>query len=120
MAAIGLNHKVHVATGLRAETRSLYGSTLGATMTSPAPPIDVFTFADGANIGVFYVEPSEALSPVEMRRALWLEIEVDDPAATSKALAKLGIHPFEYVDKEHEYFQAPGGQTFRLARTRQR
>ncbi len=120
MAAIGLNHKVHVAKGLRSETRALYEGALGASRKSPSPEIEVFTFGDGANLGVFYVEPGEALTPLEMKRALWLEIEVDDPAAVSRALGALGIRPFEYTDKEHEYFQAPGGQAFRLARKRAR
>lgn len=115
MAGIGLNHKVSVAKGLRSETRAFYEGALGTSLKSPTPLLDVFTFDDGANIGVFYVEAEEALSPAEAKRALWLEIEVDDPAVTSKAFAKLGIHPFDYVDKEHEYFQAPGGQALRLA-----
>ena len=120
MAGIGLNHKVSLAKGLESATRALYEGVLGARVKSPAPHLEIFTFGDGANIGVFYVEPREALAPQELMRALWREIEVDDPAATSKALGALGIHPFEYVDKTHEYFQAPGGQAFRLAPTRTR
>ena len=120
MAGIGLNHKVHVANGLRSETRALYEGVLGASMKSPAPNIEIFTFADGANIGVFYVDAKEALSMTDALRGLWLEIEVDDPVATSNALAALGMRPFEYADKEHEYFQALGGQPFRVARTRPR
>jgi hypothetical protein len=49
MAAIGLNHKVNVAKGLRAQTRAVYEGVLGASVTSPAPGIHIFSFADGAN-----------------------------------------------------------------------
>ena len=35
--------------------------------------------------------------------------------ATKARLGELGIAPFEYNDRTHTYFQAPGGQVFRLA-----
>jgi hypothetical protein len=118
MAKIGLNHRLSVAKDLKAETRAVYEGVLGATVTSPRPDVEVFTFSDGSGIGVFYVEPTVALTPAEHMNAIWLEFEVDNEVAAAAALGKLGLRPFEYFDKEHKYFQAPGGQAFRLARSR--
>jgi hypothetical protein len=118
MAGIGLNHKANVLKSLRNETRALYEGVFGATVKSPRPDLEVFTFADGSGIGVFYVDSAETLTQTQMMYALWLEFEVDDPAATSKALVALGMRPFDYPDTEHEYFQAPGGQVFRLSPVR--
>jgi hypothetical protein len=115
MAQIGLNHRLSVARPLKEQTRALYAGVLGATTKSPRPEVEIFRFANGSAIGVFYLEPSEALTPAQHLNALWLEFEVDDLPGTIAGLAKLGIRPFDYFDQEHHYFQAPGGQVFRLA-----
>lgn len=114
-ARIGPNHRLSVSRTLRDATRALYEGALGAARESPRPGVDVFTFDGGTGIGVFYVDPDEALTPAQHRSAIWLEFEVDDEPAVVAALAALGLHPFEYFDTTHRYFQAPGGQVFRLA-----
>ena len=118
MAQIGLNHRLSVADTLRKETRALYEGVFGATVKSAGPKIDVYTFANGSGIGVYYVDSSTALTPAQHMNALWLEFEVDDERDAAARLAKLGIKPFEYFDKQHQYFQAPGGQVFRLAQVK--
>src|SRR5277367_2260270 len=115
MAQIGLNHRLSVAKSFKQQTRALYEGVLGASVKSPRPEVEIFTFANGSGIGVFYVEPGEELTPAEHLKAIWLEFEVKDEPAAVSGLEKLGIRPFEFMDKEHKYFQAPGGQVFRLA-----
>lgn len=115
MSQIGLNHRLTVANTLQKETRALYEGVLGGTVTSPRPGVEIFTFSDGSGIGVFYVDPCEALTPEQHRKAIWLEFEVDDEPVVAGKLVHLGMKPFEYFDKAHKYFQAPGGQVFRLA-----
>jgi hypothetical protein len=115
MAQIGLNHRLNVAKPHKDATRALYQGVLGASVTSPRPDVEIFTFANSSGIGVFYVDPGEALTPAQHMRAIWLEFEVDDEPAAAAGLERLGMRPFEYFDKEHKYFQAPGGQVFRLA-----
>ena len=115
MPKIGLNHRLSVANTLKQQTRALYEGVLGASVMSPRPEVEIFTFADGSGIGVFYVEPSEALTPEQHLKAIWLEFEVDDEKSTAAKLQALGMQPIEYWDKAHKYFQAPGGQVFRLA-----
>jgi hypothetical protein len=80
--------------------------------------VDIFTFEDGASIATFYVPGERALTPAQHLRAIWLEFEVGDVAKVSGQLAQLNIEPFEYEDQTHPYFQAPGGQVFRLASKR--
>jgi hypothetical protein len=116
MAQIGLNHRLSVLNTLKEQTRALYEGVLGATVKSPRPDVEIFTFANGSGIGVFYIDPAEALTPMEHMKAIWLEFEVDDESAVAAGLEKLGMRPFEYFDEEHKYFQAPGGQVFRLAK----
>ena len=115
MSHIGLNHRLSVANRFKQQTRALYEGVLGATVTSPRPDVEIFTFANGSGIGVFYVDPSEALTPEQHLRAIWLEFEVEDEKTTGAKLEALGMRPFKYFDKAHEYFQAPGGQVFRVA-----
>jgi hypothetical protein len=115
MSQIGPNHHLTVANTLKKETRALYEGALEGTVKSPRPDIEIFTFSDGSGIGVSYVDPREALTPQQHRKAIWLEFEVDDVPAVASKLGRLGMEPFEYFDKAHKYFQAPGGQVFRLA-----
>ena len=57
----------------------------------------------------------QAHTPLQRLRAIRLGFEVADVARTTDALARLEIKAFEYEDRTHPYFQAPGGQVFRLA-----
>jgi hypothetical protein len=128
MASIGRHHHLDVDEQFRAPTRALYEGVLGGQLTSlraneaaggavlaPGTDVEVFTFDGGASVAFFYVPAGQALTPAQHLRAIWLEFEVEDVARTTGALARLGIEPFGYQDRTHRYFQAPGGQVFRLA-----
>jgi hypothetical protein len=115
MSQIGLNHHLYVANALKQQTRALYEGVLGARVMSPRPDTEIFKFANGSAIGVSYVDPSQALTPEQHLKAIWLEFEVKDEKTTIAKLEALEIRPFEYFDKAHKYFQAPGGQAFRHA-----
>lgn len=121
-ASIGKHHHLNVARELRAQTQAVYQTVLGASKGAtggaaiPAnPDLEVFTFENAASIGVFYVDPGETLTPEQHKQALWVEFFVADVARTTSELAQLGIKPFDYEDRAHPYFQAPGGQVFRFA-----
>jgi hypothetical protein len=127
MASIGRHHHLDVDEQFRAPTRAVYEGVLGGKLTSlrdnervggavlsPGTDVEVFTFDGGASVAFFYVPAGRALTAPQHLRAIWLEFEVDEVARTTDALARLGIEPFEYEDRAHPYFQAPGGQVFRL------
>jgi hypothetical protein len=115
MLQIGLNHHLTVANTLQRQARALCEGVLGANVTSPRSELEIFQFGNGSAIEVSYVDPSQALTPEQHLKAIWLEFEVEDEKATAAKLEALGMWPFEYFDKAHKYFQAPGGQVFRLA-----
>jgi hypothetical protein len=128
MARIGRHHHLDVDERLRADTRAVYEGVLAGKLTSlqdnetaggavlaPETDVEIFTFDDGASIATFYVPSERALTPQQHLHAIWLEFEVDDVDRATAELAELGIEPLEYEDRTHPYFQAPGGQVFRLA-----
>ena len=114
LSQIGINHRLSVANSYKQQTRALYEGVLGATVTSSRSGIEIFTFTNGSGIGVFYVEPSQALTPEQHLKAIWLEFEVEDEQAAAAKLEALSMRPLDYFNKAHKYFQAPGGQVFRL------
>lgn len=116
MASSGKNLKITVDRAHRATTRRLFTEILGCSSKAPVPDLEVYQFDDGFGLGAYYVDASEALAPSEQLKAPWLEFLVDDPDRSARELAALGIEPFEYSDKNHRYFCAPGGPVFRLAK----
>lgn len=116
MATIGKNMKLCVPRDLRAATHAIYAGVLGATVHTPAADIEVFEFGDGRNLGVFYGDRGDALTDAQHAQAIWLEFEVGDVAATTRALLAAGATRVAFPDDTHPYFAAPGGQVFRLAR----
>ncbi len=110
----GTNMKITVLTGQRAAVTKLFRDVLGARLATPRPDLDVFTFADGFNLGASFVEDGSVLDARHHVRAPWLELVVDDPQATKRGLAELGIVPFEYTDVDHDYYCPPFGPVFRL------
>lgn len=113
---IGVGIRLSIPRTLREQTRALYTGLLGATLKeSQQSDRDYFRFPNGTRIAAFYVEPSDALTPAQLKSGAWIELEVDNLPATLSGLERLGIRPFEYpIDVEHKYVQAPGGQVFRL------
>lgn len=114
MTNIGKNMKVTLSEDVRDEVRSVYEGVFGAQKVTPKPDLDVYVFGD-RQIGFYFAQ--EVLPRAQHLLGVWLEFEVDDVAATTKALAEVGVTPFEYFDKEHPYFQDPGGLVFRLAKS---
>lgn len=98
----------------REEIQAFYAGLLGCKMLNvPHPNMDLFHFASDTFLGIYY--DSASLSEQEFMKATWLELKTDDAKALKETLLINGIKQFEYPDKEHFYFQAPGGQVYRLA-----
>lgn len=115
MAKLGKNVRITISRDLRSELRAVLEGVLQCEVSSPMSDIDIYRFADGSLLGAYLVNASEALPPAELKKAPWLELCVEDVASAKKGLAGLGMKPFEYHDKQHDYYQAPGGVVFRLA-----
>jgi hypothetical protein len=115
MNTIGRNMKATVGESERGRIRRLYGEIMGAAHSAPMPKMDIFRFPDGFSLGVAYVPDDQALNAAQARLAPWIELLVDDLDAAARALAALGVAPFEYADRTHTYYAGPGGLVFRLA-----
>ena len=116
MATIGNHMKFNVHKSLRERVRSFYVDVLQCTtMPSPAPNLDLYLFPDKFVLGVFFCDDGEILSEEDHLKAAWLEIKTKDVQALKQRLVEFGVNEVEYADKSRFYFQAPGGQVFRLA-----
>jgi hypothetical protein len=115
MTTFGTNMKISVAKEHRALVRKIFAEVLGCTIKTPKEDLDQFLFADGFSLGAFFVEPAEALKPIDHIKAPWLELVVEDLAETRRLLGALGVEPFNYYDKSHDYYCPPCGPVFRLA-----
>jgi hypothetical protein len=115
-ATFGRNMRISVDAKHRPLLRQLYGEVFGCKIDSPRDDLDRFIFEDGFSLGAFFVESSQALRAEDHKRAPWLEILVDDIDGALRGLGALGIQPFEYMDKSHQYFDPPCGPVFRLAK----
>lgn len=116
MSTVGKNLKITVANENRALTRSLFTEVLGCTMKSPTERLDIFAFQDGYSLGAFYGDASEMLKGDEHKKGPWLEFAVDDLDKAQSQLRALGIEPFDYQDKSHNYYCPTCGPVFRLAK----
>lgn len=113
--SLGKNVKITAGVSTRVQQTALYVGVLGCEVLHPTPTMDVFRFADGACIGIAFVADSTALTTEQALLGAWLEFVVPDVDGVITKLAELGMTPFDYSDPSHRYFQAPGGQVFRLA-----
>ncbi len=112
--AMGLNVKITASRAHAGRWRSLF-EALGVSGIDSPPDAEVARLGDGGHLGVFFVDAVDALPEELAVRAPWLELRVADPAAAGRALDALETPRLAYQDREHAYFQAPGGFVFRLA-----
>jgi hypothetical protein len=115
MTRFGTNIKLTIAADRRPRVRALFVDLFGATASSPRDALEVYTLADGGNVGVCYVDASETLSSEDQPKGAWLEFRVAEPAAVAARLLDAGIERLDYSDHDHDYFKIPGGPIFRLA-----
>jgi hypothetical protein len=116
MTGIGNHLKLNVHKNLRGRVRLFYIDVLQCTtIPSPAPDLDLFLFSNSFVLGVFFCEQADVLSDEDHLKAAWLEIKTKEVQEVKRRLAEFGVKEVEYPDKTRFYFQAPGGQVFRLA-----
>ena len=116
--AMGTNVKIIVNESARPRVRAMFEVLGVRDHESPVESADVYVLGDGAHVGFFFVEASEALDEKELARSVWLEFRVEDVTAARDALDRLSIERVDYADPTHTYHRAPGGLVFRLAALR--
>ena len=108
------NHTaVRVPRSQRERVRSFYRDVLGATITRATEQKDDLRLADGFYFAFLYEDDAVALDESGFRKAIFLELKSDDVDELRRQIVAFGVTVLEVPDS-HLYFQAPGGQVFRL------
>lgn len=110
--SLGQNSKLTARPQEREQINIFYREVLECLRTKTAPGVDVFQVGANFYLGVVYDD--EALTLEQRGKAIWLELTTDRLQETRRRILDFGIQEIIYRDRDHFYFQAPGGQVFRL------
>lgn len=81
-------------------------------------PVYAFRFPNGGAFSVEFTE--DALDEAHARRGAYLELQSDDPPALKEKILAADVSQVEPFDSDYLYFQAPGGQVWRIVPARER
>jgi hypothetical protein len=118
--SLGNNAHLFAKPHRREELRWLFEAILDcgpvATVEHPgmAEPMIVVRFPGGGALSVEFIDDADDSD--EPRRALWLELQTDDPAMLMHKVLAAGVREVKHPGHPH-YFMAPGGQVFTIAPT---
>ena len=96
--------------------RRFYRDVLGCETIRQTAEKDDFLLGGSFYIGVLYEDEGVALDESSFSRAIYLELTADDVGEMRRKITAFGVKVLEMQDP-HLYFQAPGGQVFRLVGT---
>jgi catechol 2,3-dioxygenase-like lactoylglutathione lyase family enzyme len=115
-ATIGNHAKFTARTSDRDRIRQFYRDVLGCTITKQSNEVDFFQLGDGFFVAAIY-DDEPTLSAEDLQKSIWLELKADEPAKLTETIRAFGVTELETWEKDRLYFQAPGGQVFRVAGT---
>jgi catechol 2,3-dioxygenase-like lactoylglutathione lyase family enzyme len=113
--SIGNHSKIIARHSDQERIRSFYRGVLGCVFTKESEDVDYIRFHEGFFLAVLYQD--SVLSPAELRQSIWLELRCDEPETMRRRIVDFGVTVVDMPGPDHLYFQAPGGQVFRLVRT---
>ncbi|HEX5461683.1 MAG TPA: VOC family protein [Steroidobacteraceae bacterium] len=90
--------------------RKFYCDVLGCKLNVAADEVDRFQLAD---VHIIFVYQDTALEESGFLKAMYLELKADDTEEMKRRILAFGVKKLDLPDP-HLYFQAPGGQVFRL------
>lgn len=93
--------------------RRFYRDVLGCEIIRQSDQKDDFRMGGSFHIGVLYEDEGVALDQASFAKAIYLELKADDAEEMRQKIVAFGVKVLEMKDP-HLYFQAPGGQVFRL------
>ena len=122
------NHAaIRVRRAERERIRSFYRDVLGCTLKREFDDKDDFRIGDDFHLAFIYAAGSgvspdkgvtygakDALSDDAFLKAIFLELKTDDVQGMRQKITAFGVKVLDVPDPRL-YFQAPGGQVFRLA-----
>ena len=93
--------------------RRFFRDVLGGEIVQQADDKDDLRLGGTFYIGVLYENDDVALDQSSFARAIYLELATDDVGEMRQKIIDFGVNVVDMQDP-HLYFQAPGGQAFRL------
>ena len=118
MTSLGNNAHLFAKPGRREELRRLFETVLdcGPVVQVEHPGMVesmlVVRFPGGGALSIEFVDGADDSD--EPRKAAWLELRADDPAALMRKLLDAGVREVNHPGHPY-YFMAPGGQVFTVA-----
>lgn len=113
--SFGNHSALRVSRSQQEQIRRFYRDILGCEITRKTDAMDFFRIGD--NFFITFLYQDTALGEPEWLKSIWLELKADDVPTMKRRILAFGVSEVESRDKTHFYFQAPGGQVFRLVGT---
>jgi hypothetical protein len=111
---LGNHSSVLVPQQDRDSIRKFYCSILGGKIMKTDPERDFLRLGENFYIGFLYGDVSDESEFLRTARSVWLEIKSDNVEEMSRKILESGLVRKLDMPDPHLYFQAPGGQCFRL------
>jgi hypothetical protein len=97
----------------RCSIRNFYCDVLGGKIMKADPERDFIRLGEDFYIAFLYGDVADESEFLRSARSVWLEIKSDNVEGMTRRILDFGVRKLEVPDP-HLYFQAPGGQCFRL------
>ncbi len=110
---LGNHLAVRVPRAEKDRIRRFYRDILGCKIARAGRHKDDFCMGNNVYIAFMYENEGVALDETECLRAIYLELKTDNVAEMRQSIVSFGVKVLDVPDP-HLYFQAPGGQVFRL------
>ena len=114
--SIGTHSAARVPLTDRDRVRQFYRDVLGGEIIREGNNKDDIRLGGSFYIAFLYEQADAVLPEDDFLKATYLELQADDVAETRRAIVDSGVKVLDVPDP-HLYFQAPGGQVFRLVGT---
>ena len=98
----------------RDNIRKFYCDVIGGEITKAEPDRDFLCLDQWFYIVFLYGEVPDESEFLRTARSIWLEIESDNVESMRKTILESGLTRVIDMPDSHFYFQAPGGQCFKL------
>ena len=118
MAQVTLgNHAAVVVSATEQDAvRRFYRDVLGCALTRSADDKDDFVLGGDFHLAVVYEDEAVTLGKEDFLKATYRGLCTDNVEEVQQQIIDFGVKVIQ-IDHRHLYFQAPGGQAFRLVGT---
>jgi catechol 2,3-dioxygenase-like lactoylglutathione lyase family enzyme len=107
---LGNHTAVFAARSDQDKIRKFYGDVLGCKVRVNTAEVDRFQLDD---VHFCFVYQDAALDERDFLKAIYLELKTDNIEEMKRKIIGFGVNKLDVSDP-HLYFQAPGGQVFKL------